>query len=268
LVYGIMYHIRNQPPNKLQPMKTIVILISTLTTLALAMLPAKAQVTYPGSGVADGTTADGNAFNSVVINNDATTISFTLNTTANMASYIFYGIEFQIVGQAGSGYTGFANPFGPAVGISSGQNAVIDTYGSGATPYTYSGGWMAGSSVGYAAGGTGSPSATITVPLGSLGLSAGSQFYFDVVSTYTSLQNGGPQAAYGALDNTGYLPESDGLYQPYNGVSHYDSATSSGTTFGTSATLYTVVPAPEPTTCTLMGLGALVMIRRMVRRNF
>lgn len=249
-------------------MKTSPSILSAMAALALAILPASAQtpVTYTGTGVADGTIADGNGFNSVVVNNDASTISFTLNTSANMASYIFYAIELQNV-SGPVGYTGFVNPFGPAVGISSGQNAVIDTYGSGATPYTYSGSWVAGSSVSYAAGGTGTPSATITVPLSSLGLSIGSQFYFDVVSTYTSIQNGGPQAAYGALDNTGYLPESDGLYQPYDGVAYYDSATSSGTTFGTGATLYTVQPVPEPATCTLMGLGALFVIRRVLRRN-
>jgi hypothetical protein len=256
-------------------MKTIVILISILTTLALAVLPAEAQVTYTGTGNNLGGSNpmnDGAGISSVVINNDLSSISFTINstTTVGMASYIFYAIELQIVGQAGSGYTGFVNPFGPAVGISSGQNAVIDTYGSGATPYTYSGNWVAGSSVGYAAGGTGTPSATITVPLSSLGLSVGSQFYFDVVSTYTSTQNGGPQSAYGALDSvSGYPAESDSLYTPFNGTSHYDSATdASGSTFGTAATLYNVGPVPEPTTCALLGLSALVTIRHVVRRKF
>jgi hypothetical protein len=248
-------------------MKTTISLISALAVLAASS--AMAQITYLGTGDALGSSpADGAGFNSVVVNNDASTISFTINSTQAQASYIFYAIELQIIGQAGSGYTGFANPFGPAVGISSGENALIDTFGTGATPYIYSGGWVAGSAVSYAAGGTGTTSSTITVPLNSLGLSAGSQFYFDVVSTYTSVQNGGPQAAYGALDNKGYPAESDGAFTPYNGTSHYDSATdASGTIFGTPATLYTVGPVPEPTTFSLLGLGALVMIRAMANRK-
>lgn len=235
--------------------------------MALALLPARAA-TYPGPGVAVGTTADGNAFSSVVVNNTASTISFTLNTTANMASYIFYAIEIQHIGQAGSGDMGFSNPWGPSIGISSGVNALINTFGSGASALTYNGSWTQNASGPYAAGGTGTPSAMMTFSLGSLGLSVGDSFYFDVISTYTTQPNGFGQAAYGVLDNTTYVPESDGLYQPWNPngyASYYDSATSPNTTFGTDATKYTVVP--EPGTCTLLGLGVLVMIRRVARRN-
>ena len=246
-------------------MKTIYGLASAITVLAASVTLSNAT-NYTGPGVADGTTADGDGISSVVVNNDANNITFTINSTAPQASYIFYGIEIQIIGQAGSGYTGFANPFGPAVGISSGENAVLDTYGTGATPYIYNGAWQAGPTVGYAAGGTGNTFSTITVPQSSLGLLAGESFYFDVVSGYTSQPNG-PQAAYGALDNTGYLPESDGNYQPYNGTSHYDSATSPGTTFGTAATEYTIAPVPEPGTIALLGIAALALTRRIPRRT-
>ena len=243
-------------------MKTIVSLVSALT--ALAASTAMAQTTYPGSGVADGSApADGGAFNSVVISNSASTISFTINSAQPMASYIFYSIELQMVGQAGSGYTGLVNPWGPHVGISTGVNALINTYGSGATPLTYNGSWVSGSGTSYAAGGTGFNSATITLPLSSLGLSLGNSFNFDVVSSYTGGTSG--QAAYGTLDNTGYLPESDNSYQPWLGSNFYDSATSAGTTFGTVADLYTIVP--EPASCALMGLGALALIRRVARQN-
>ena len=117
----------------------------------------------------------------------------------------------------------------------------------------------------YTGGGTGFNFATITVPLSSLGLSLGDSFYFDVVATYTSIQNG----AYAALDSvSGYPAESDGAFTPYNGTSHYDSATdASGSTFGTVATLYTVGPVPEPTTLALLGLSALIVFRQTLRRN-
>ena len=245
-------------------MKTKTAFISALTLSMLAALPAAAQSIYAGSGVADGGgPADGAAFSSVVVNNSASTINFTINSTQPMASYIFYSIEIQQVGQGANGYAGFANPWDPAVGISTGENALINTYGSGATPIMYSGGnWVSGSSVNYDAGGTGSTLASITVPLSSLGLSAGNSFYFDVVSSYT---NPGGQAAYGALDNTGYIPESDNNYAPWNGTSYYDSATSPNSFFGTAASEYTVQAVPEPSTLALIGLGALGMLRRSLR---
>jgi hypothetical protein len=248
-------------------MKTVPLVTSVVAALTLALLPAKAgtPVTYLGTGVADGTIADGDGFNSVVVNNDASTISFTINTSANMASYIFYAIEIQQVGQGGSGSTSLVNPWGPHVGISTGVNDLINTYGTGATPLTYSGSWVAGSSVSYTAGGTGNNFATIVLPLSDFGLSAGNSFYFDVVSSYTGGTSG--QAAYGALDNSGYLPESDNSYQPYTGANYYDSATSAGSGFGTAATMYTVQPIPEPATCAGLGLGTLLMIMRRRARS-
>jgi len=185
-------------------MKTNLSLVSAFT--ALVASSAVAQVTYTGPGVADGSApADGGAIASVVVNNDASTISFTINSTQPMASYIFYSTELQVVGRAGSGSTSLVNPWGPQVGISTGVNALINTYGTGGTPGIYSGGWAMGSGVSFAAGGTGSTFATITVPLGSLGLSAGNSFYFDVVSSFPGGTRG--QAVCGALDKTGYFAE-------------------------------------------------------------
>lgn len=246
-------------------MKNPATLIVALSTLAMSS--AMAQVTYTGPGTSLGSSpADGAAISSVVVANSASTISFTINSTAAQASWIFYGIELQVVGQAGNGYTGFANPFGPAIGISTGVNSLIDTYGTGASTYTYNAGWTQTSSGAYAAGGTGNTFSTITVSLSDLGLNAGDSFYFDVVSTYTTQANGGPQSAYGALASTGYPAESDGAYTPYNGTSHYDSATDASSTFSLGGTLYTVQAVPEPTTCAFLGLGALVLARRTFRR--
>jgi hypothetical protein len=112
-----------------------------------------------------------------VVNNDANNITFKINTTANQASYFFYSIELQIVGQAGSGDTSLVDPWGEHVEASTGLNALINTWGTGASTLTYSdSSWTQNASGNYAAGGSGSTFATITMPLTSLGLSAGNSF--------------------------------------------------------------------------------------------
>jgi hypothetical protein len=245
-------------------------LFGITSVIALAVLSAGAT-SYTGPGTSLGSSlADGAGISSVTINNTASTISFTINSSQNQASYIFYAVELQIVGQASSGYMGFSNPFGPVIGISSGENAVLDTYGTGATPYVYSGGsWLGNPTVSYTSGGTGTTSCSMTVPLSSLGLALGESFYFDVVSTYTSFSNGGPQAAYGTLDSsTGYPAEANGSYIPYDNNTYYDSATDANSTFNSGASLYTVQAVPEPTILALMGLGfAGIMGRGLLRRS-
>jgi hypothetical protein len=268
-------------------MKTIQLFGSVVAAMTVAMLPAKAQSTYVGTGHYDGSGGDGVGINSVVVNNNASSISFTIN--ANSASglidqYTFYAVDIQVVGQAANGYTGFANPIylntsGPALGISSGENAVLNFaqngyYSNGgnvtgATPFSYSGvNWTEGSLYSYSAGGTGFDTITATVPLSSLGLSLGESFYFDVLSSYTSFGASGPQAAYSALDSLGGYPaESDSSYQPWLGSNHYDSATdASGSTFGSAASLYTIA-VPEPSTWSLIGLGALGFVSTVLRRR-
>jgi hypothetical protein len=242
-------------------MKTLPRLTASLATFALSVSLAQAA-TYIGPGVADGNGGpvnDGAAIGSVVVNNTASTISFTINSTMPMASYIFYSIQLQY---GPGGDTSLLNPWGPHVGISTGENAMINTYGTGATALTYGGGtWTPNTSVNYDAGGTGSSFATITVPLSSLGLSLGTTFNFDVVATYTS--NPGGQAAYGSLDYPGYIPESDNSYQPWLGSNFYDSAA----TANFATTTYTIAAVPEPGTGTLLTLAGLALVRRLSRRS-
>jgi len=250
-------------------MKTCIIPVVTLLTLAT--LPAIAQdiytQTYTGTGF-----ADGGGIGSVVVGNDASgDIDFTINTTQPMDAYINYAIEIQQIG-APTGYTGFNPPWGLSIGISSGENALINTWtgAGGATAFMYSGGsWNGGAGGSYTAGGLGNTYATFTTTLSSLGLSSGSSFYFDVISSFDAP---GGQSAYGALDNlNGYPKESDGSWAPWTGggANYYDSvpgpSNGGNSDFGSAATEYTVVP--EPATCVLMGMGALGMIRRSLRRN-
>ncbi|HMP83710.1 MAG TPA: hypothetical protein PKA41_13510 [Verrucomicrobiota bacterium] len=244
--------------------KTILSLASILVALAVMTIPLKA-VTYTGTGNANGGgAADGGGISSVDIFNDASTITFTINSTQPMASWIFFTVQIQKVG-APTGYTGFANPWGPQIGVSSGTHALINTWGTGATPFTFDGAnWVEGTGQSYDAGGTGSTFATVTLALSSLGLSVGDSFHFDVVSSYTSPTG---QSAYGALFNTSWPAESDNAYTPWNGTSYYDSATDAGgTLFGTSASLYTVIPEPATITLLAAGFGLLMMQNRRIRR--
>ncbi len=252
-------------------MKIVSSVASVLAALSIALLPAKAQVTYIGPGTANGGGANGEGISSVVINNTASSITFSINTSAAQSAYVQYYVLLQYVGQGASGSTalfnsaGALNGWGPSLGISTGENAFAATWNTGASADTYSGGaWTQNAAVSYDAGGTGNNFLTFTVPLSSLGLSVGSQFYFDVASSYP---NSAGQSAYGSLLSN-YPAETDNSYHAYTlGQNAYDAATDAGgaaTKFGTAAYRYTVVP--EPVASAFLGLGALLMIVR--RRVF
>lgn len=217
---------------------------------------------YPGPGTGDGSVAaDGGAISSVAVTNDNSNISFTINSTAPMATYIFYEIELQVAGQPVGDTSLTNNPYtAPNVGISTGVNSLLDTYFNymqgGYDSYTWSGGWNHTGGTQFSAGGAGTTSATLTVPLSQLGLSIGNSFLFDVVSSYT---NPTGQSAYGALDSTGYPAETDASYKPYLGTNDYDSATDASSTFNTGSSLYTVTAVPEPATLGLLCVSGLML---------
>ena len=76
-------------------MKTIHYVIPVLGLLTLATLPATAQEIFAGTGDANGGLGDGAGISSVVVNNDANNISFTINSTQPMDAYINYMIDIQ-----------------------------------------------------------------------------------------------------------------------------------------------------------------------------
>jgi hypothetical protein len=234
-------------------------------TAGLTVVPGIASASvYPGPGTADGGGGDGTAISSVVVTNDSSNISFTINTTESMASYVFYEVELQIAGQPVGDTSLTNNPYtAPNVGISSGVNSLLDTYFNymqgGYDSYTWSAGWNHTGGTLFSAGGVGDTFATLTVPLSQLGLSIGSSFLFDVVSSYT---NPTGQSAYGALDSTGYPAETDNSYKPYLGTNDYDSASDASSTFNSGASLYTVTAVPEPASIGLLCASGLMLCMR------
>jgi hypothetical protein len=255
-------------------MKTFLPVLSVLTTLAVSPVMASTYTDALGDNYG-GPEVD---ISSVVINNDASSITFQINMNPaadiGVNHYGNYEIGLQmnggvggqtaINGTYGTGNPAAGNPYGNAVGISTGENFFIGnyldspgSYSGGAQLYSYSSvsGWTQVGASSIVEVYTGSPSSTFTFTLASLGLTAGNSFKFDVWTTF-----GSPQGAYDALENPNLPPGT----APYSGGT-YDSATAAGSLF--ASTIYTVQATPEPGTCALLGLGALGMMKCLRRRS-
>jgi hypothetical protein len=202
----------------------------------------------------------------VVVTNTATDITFqiNLNPTANLTHVDgsgnfdrHYG-KYQIGLQTGpGGNTDIMNNFGNQIGISSGVNYsllgwadnIATPANPGDPPQGYDGTFhWNGSSWDTVAGNASSPfvdtptvitdtSISYTIPLATLGLSAGNTFKFDVWTTFP----GGGQSAYDALGKQSLTTDPG---TPYGTPAPYDSATSPGSTL-LSYTITSVVTGSQ-----------------------
>ena len=224
-------------------MKTTSLITSALAASALAALPAKAQTIYPD---ATGDFTGGNAaldISSVSVNNDASTITFTINlggdpTTATWADY-YVGISENLFGGVGGNLNG-SGGWGKSIQMSTGgMDYFVGGYPgfAGYSLLTWTGSaWTTTTG----AASENSTSVTLPVSLAALGLSAGSSFQFDV---WTS-DSGGDNV----LDAL-----SDATSRSWNSAA-FDT--------GANALTYTVANVPEPTSLALIGLGSLFLIVR------
>jgi hypothetical protein len=228
-------------------MKTTPYAISTLTALALAVLPASAATYTDATGDFTGGFG-GLDITSVNLNNDATSLNFTINlagdpTPYNWMNYLV-GISKNLFGGVG-GDANATGGWGTDIKMSSGgMDYFIGAY-PGFAGYSLK--TWDGVSAWTSTSGTSSEttsSVSFSAPLASLGLSPGDTIKFDVWT-----QSSGNSVLDALSDNV-----SRGFQN-----NPFDT--------GANALSYTVTAAPEPGTCALLGLGVLSVLPRVLRRN-
>lgn len=215
---------------------------STLTVLALAVLPATATIYTDATGE---TISSANIdIASVEITNNATDIFFKINLNGSIGSPNDWGNYMVGIDSAVGGDT-TGNAWVRPISMSSGMDYWLGSWvngGGGSQLWSYSGSWAQQNTVGVTIG---SQSFSFSQSLAALGLSAGNSFTFDV---YTSGTGGGD----GAIDAVANSNQTIG-----NWPDSYNS--------GANVFTYTVTAVPEPTSVALLALGSLLAWRRIIR---
>lgn len=225
-------------------MKTISPTCLALAAITFGILSARGQSTYTD---ATGDFTGGNAaldITSVVVNNDAGTLYFTINlagdpTAANWYNY-YVGISDNLFGGVG-GNLNASGGWGKDIQMSTGgMDYFLGAYPAyaGYSLLTWNGSaWTSTSGT----ASENSSSVSLSVSLSSLGLSAGNSFKFDVWSS----DSGNDYVLDAASDTTA---------RSWNSTP-FDT--------GNNALSYTVQAVPEPGTWGCLGLGLLFVARRI-----
>jgi hypothetical protein len=223
--------------------------IRTITLLTPTLFLAAFSAAAASYSDATGDFTGGNSdldIASVQVNNDTTTLTFTINLVGNPQNanwYNYYvGISQNLFGGVGGNFNA-AGGYGKNIQMSvGGMDYVLASY-----PFygAYDLKTWNGSSWNQATGpaSENSTSVTIMAPLAALGLSPGNSFTFDVWSS-----DSGSDTVLDAL--------SDNTARSWNS-NPFDT--------GANALSYTVTAVPEPNVLALLGMSALAFVRRIRR---
>lgn len=225
-------------------------LLAIMALLALVAVPAQASVfsvTYNDS-VGDVFTGAGGGILDIVsleVSNDATNISFKFTLAGDVLA-TDWG-KYMVIIDSAPGGDAAGNGWGRPISMPSGADSWIGSWvdgGDGMELYNYSGGWpfppnyatwLGSPEIGISKT---SNTVTLTSTLAAMNLSIGQTFLFDA---FTSGGGGGD----GAIDSLGNPNQQVGDWGDFS-----------------EAHPLTYRVKPEPTTLTLLGIGALLMIRR------